>query len=106
MFISDVERQFINYYSSIQERIDEGKLDIEYVKQVVSTIINEYLYTKGAPFQQETQQYTGVASRSVSYAINKARYSLVLTPEDLALLAPENKNEAFITIPFSFKRWE
>lgn len=92
--INDVEMQIIKAYPAIQERIDDGILDIDYVIANVARIIVEFLQTDGAPLTQESQSYTGAASRSVSYS-DKARYSLILTSTDLDFFAPDRTDQAF-----------
>ena len=88
VFIADVERQIKNHYKEIQDRIDAGLIEVDYIKQIVSTIIIEFLFTKGQPFTYESQSYSGAGSQSVGYSATKARLSLILTPEDLELFAP------------------
>lgn len=88
VFVDDVERQIGNHYKEIQNRIDDGLIEVDYIKQIVSIIIIEFLQTKGQPFTYESQAYSGAGSQQVGYSASKARYTLVLTAEDLQLFAP------------------
>jgi hypothetical protein len=109
VFIGDVERQISNYYTKIQQRITDETLSLDFVKQTVANIVIEFLLTEGQPFQQETQSYANVGSRSVSYSLRASRYSLILTEADYARLAPENVTGMFtvkITPNTPWNNWE
>lgn len=95
-FIADVERQIRRKYRSIELRIisEYEDIDVELIKQNVSNWVIEFLQTEGKPFQQESQSYSGAASRSISMN-SKARYTLTLTDDDLLVFAPIEDGKAF-----------
>lgn len=91
-FIDDIEEQLIKKFPKLDERIDNGDPTLKFVKGAVSRIIIEFLQTKGTPYSQITQSYTGAASQSITYSSSKARYSLELRDSDYALFAPSDNS--------------
>lgn len=95
-FIEDVERQILIRFPDIQQRINDSEVEKATVVANVSRIIIEYLQTEGQPFSQETQAYTGVASRSVTTATAFARFDLILSATDFSFFAPKDNQSKII----------
>lgn len=86
IFIGDVEAAIKSFYPKIQERIDDGLLDIVLIKSTVSQIITDYIKSGGVPYSQLSQtngpftQYAGYSSET--------RRNLRVTLADVSALAP------------------
>lgn len=103
VFINDVEEQISDYFPRIQERIEDDRLKLSTIKSNVSRILIEFLQTGGSPYQQESQAYSGIGSRSVSIA-STSRRSLVLTADDLAAFAPKDEGGDVVSIRMEYDR--
>lgn len=100
-FIKDVETQITNKYPAINDRIASNELSQDTIVFHVSRIVIEYLLTEGTPYQQESQSYSGIGSRSVSVSTS-ARKTLLLTDADLALFAPANLNTSVMAVTMNY----
>lgn len=94
-FIEDVEEQIVHRFPGLQQRIDAGKISLKYVKNRIVNIVIEFLITKGNPHSQESQSFSGIASKSVSYSSSAARYTLTLTESDLAAFSGKFVGQAY-----------
>lgn len=92
-YIDNVERQIKRHYPKIDDRILIADITVEDITDAVSRILGEYIATEGSPFQQETQSYGSVASRTVMFD-GSARKTLLLTPADLAQFGPNSGDQA------------
>jgi hypothetical protein len=95
--IKVVEDNILNEYPNIQKRLDDPNqpLTEARLKNVIAGWVIEYIQTGGEAITQESQAYTGAASRSVTYSDGKRRTTLLLSAEDLSVLAPASTNKAF-----------
>lgn len=88
VIINDFESQVLNRFPTLPDRIVNGKINEAFVISTISGWIIEYLLSEGTPYQQETQSYHNVGSRSITTG-SKARTSKTLTYSDLKVLAPK-----------------
>lgn len=91
--IDDVEAQIQYYYPNIQLRIDNNDLPLNLVISFVSRVVIEYWKTLGNPYSNVSEG-VGSFNKSIGYNTEKARYSLNLTAEDYAILAPSKKGKS------------
>lgn len=84
-FIDDVEIQFADAIPAFVTHAEDNEDYKKRTVRVVSQIILEFM-AGGGSLSQESQSYTGIGSRSVSYK-STARENLTLTSADIQLLA-------------------
>lgn len=93
-YIEVIETQILQRYKTIQERIDNNTLNVNIIVFNTATWIIEYCQRGSNPYTQESQSYTGAASRSITFEA-KWRKSLILTSDDLDVFMPMNQGKAF-----------
>lgn len=103
-YIDNVERQIKRYYPKIDDRIVTADITVEDITDAVSRILGEYIATEGSPFQQETQSYGSVASRTVMFD-GSARKTLLLTAADLAQFGPTNSSDQATSLDMAPDRY-